>query len=204
MKNEFNFVNIFNCKTRIKMPLQKNSNNKKARKQTGADRKNRSFISDFLSDIKAGEDLKDIHVGKVAKKLGDGRIEVFYVKQKENGDTESHTVQVRIPGTFRGRGKHSVWIETGSPVIISIDESIDGTELLAVLKRDQLEDIAEEIFVDNRILNNTDREEDESGIVFDTGDDPEKEHATKPKSSWKADRDKKEEKELSDRDIDNI
>jgi hypothetical protein len=146
------------------MPPQKNSGNKKGKRESGVSVKNRKFISELLQDIRQNDDLADIHIGRVTRKLGNGRVDVFFVaKEKEktfdeNGEEiekivhKSYEKQAVIRGTFRGKGKHSVWIDVGSPVIIA-DTGLNSFVIMAVLTREQVTDISKEMFVDERVLN---------------------------------------------------
>jgi hypothetical protein len=154
------------------MPLQKNSGNKKSKRETGIVIKNRRFIADMLWDYRKEGKIDGLYIGRVTRKLGNGRVDVFYVA-KEMGDDgqfeyNSYEKQATIKGSFRGKGKRSMWIDIGSAVAIS-DNGLNMLEICAVLTRDQLKEIAEEVYVDPRVLNGVQdgdsRQED--GIEFD-------------------------------------
>jgi hypothetical protein len=173
------------------MPPQKNSGNKKFKRQSGLEMKNRKFIQTMMSDLKADGKLdEDIHIARVMKRLGNGRMEVFYVTSFENEKTgeielRTHNAQAVIRGSFRGRGKHDVWIDVGSVVVIA-DTGVGILEITALLTREQ----AKEFDVDPRIVEDDETREDVGGFEFE-GD---------TKNIVK----KTDEVDLSDGDIDNI
>jgi hypothetical protein len=132
------------------MPPQKNSGNKSVKRESGVVLKNRKFIQAFLEDVREDSDVSDIYVARVMKKMGNGRMEVFYVDNKQH----PHVVQSIIRGSFRGKGKRSVWIDDNSVVIIA-DSGIGGSaafEIMAVLSQDEIHDLKKTKEVDPRIL----------------------------------------------------
>lgn len=175
------------------MPLpQKNSGNKKSKRETGTSIKNRKLVADLIYDITLQNDISDIHVGRVIRKLGNGRVEIFYVAKEKLLDKEgvetgkynyvSYEKQATIKGSLRGRGKRSVWIDIGTAVIIA-DTGLNTLSIIAVLTSKNLIDISSILYVDSRILSGSGESEDAKDCIqFDeeSGDD------------------------LSDREIDNI
>lgn len=162
------------------MPPQKNAGNRGAKRETGASKKNRKFIQDFLDDLRTEDKVEHVHIGRVLRRLGDGRMEVFYVEmmKNKNGSLESRgkQTQAKIPGRFSGRGKHSVWIDVGTFVAI-VNTGVNGPaafEIAAVFSPDQMRDVAREFQIDDRILatDNTDGAQlvaNKCGISNDTG-----------------------------------
>jgi hypothetical protein len=147
------------------MPPQKNSGNKKGKKgENNTSIKNRKFVNQLIADLRQDKAVEDIYLGRVTRKLGNGRMEVFYVaKEKENTfDKEGNDIvkevyrpyekQASIKGSFRGRGKHSVWIDVGTAVAIA-DSGLGMFTIMAVLTREQLKDISNEVYVDERVMN---------------------------------------------------
>ena len=128
---------------------QRNSEGSKARN-------NRCFVDDLLDDIKNGEDVHDVHVARVTKRMGSGRMEVFYLeevideKKKDNWLTgestvtrkvEQRVVQQIIPmrGGLRGKAKKTVWVDLDSLVMVA--ETGLGTmthEIVAVFSPEQV------------------------------------------------------------------
>jgi hypothetical protein len=135
------------------MPPQKNSGNKGAKRETGASVKNRKFVQNFLDDLRAEGTVADVHIARILRKMGNGRMEVFFVDNAKK--TEKGTVtQAKIPGKFSGRGKHSVWMDIGTFVAVA-DSGISGSaefEVVAVFTPDQMRDIGKEFEVDPRVL----------------------------------------------------
>jgi hypothetical protein len=122
---------------------QRNSEGSKARN-------NRCFVDDLLDDIKNGEDVRDVHVARVTKRMGCGRMEVFYlqevVEEKKKDDwltgeksvtrkVEQRVMQQVVPmrGGLRGKGKKSVWVDLDSLVMVA-ETGLAGTthEIVAV------------------------------------------------------------------------
>lgn len=141
------------------MPPQKNSGNRGAKRETGASIKNRKFVQNLLEDLRSEGAVEHVHLGRVIRRLGDGRMEVFYVQKLKN-DQRGKTAQAKIPGKFSGRGKHSVWIDVGTFVAIG-ETGVAGSaafEIVAVFTPEQMRDIAEEFNIDPRVMavDNTD------------------------------------------------
>lgn len=127
-----------------------------SRKVTNLMNKNKNFVQAYLDDLKSGDMPVDVHLARVLKKLGDGRVEVFYIGAN-NKPTLSHAV---IRGSFRGKGKHAVWIDPGS-IVLAADSGIPGSaslEIMAVLNQGDVDSIRKYTNIDSRILavDNTD------------------------------------------------
>lgn len=173
------------------MPPQKNSGNKGAKRESGTATKNKRFVNDLLSDLKNQDDVSDIYIAKIVKKLGNGRLETeFYTKDEATDQITHHTKHAVIPGRFRGKGKHSVWIDVGS--VVALGDAGVGADLIimAVLTRQQLKEISKSMYIDERIMNadSTKSDEAEDGFEFEE---------EKPQN-------KLLQKELEDDDIDHI
>lgn len=177
--------------------MQNNSRNKASKRgRGGAAVKNNRAISGFVDTVRSHETANNIYVGRVDRKLGNGRVEVRYAVKKRDviKDSEGEvledkdgyelkTGQAIIRGSFRGRSKRAVWIEVNSPVLIE-DSGLGIMEINALLTRDQLKDLAKEIFVHPQILSDQGTSAPE-GDAFEFGNESEKE-------------------DISDNDIDNI
>jgi len=132
------------------MPPQKNTGNKGAKRETGVSMKNKRFIQSFLDDIRAEGGVADVYVSRIIRKMGKGRVEAFYVDSSQ----KPHTVQAVIRGSFRGKGKRSVWIDDNAIVMIA-DSGIGGSaefEVVAVLSPEQLRDLRKETELDPRVI----------------------------------------------------
>jgi hypothetical protein len=143
------------------MPPQKNNGNRGAKKETGVSAKNRRFKQNFIDDLRKEGEVANVHIARILRRMGDGRMEVFFVeKVGSNSETRGKVAQAVIRGSFRGRGKHSVWIDVGSFVAIA-ETGVSGSaalEIVAVFSPDEMRDIASEFDVDLRVLavDNTD------------------------------------------------
>lgn len=141
------------------MPPQKNSGNRGAKRETGATIKNRRFIQDFLDDLRKEGHVEDVFIGRVIRRMGNGRMEVFYT-EKVKSENKGRVVQAKIPGRFSGKGKHSVWIDVGTFVAIA-NTGVNGSaefEIVAVFSPDQMRELNREFDLDSRItsVDNTD------------------------------------------------
>jgi hypothetical protein len=160
--------------------------------------KNKKFFESFMSEIRKENSVDDVYVARVLRKLGNGRVEVFFMDAKNRPKTE----QALIRGSFRGKGKHGAWIDVSSVVIIS-DTGVGSAKyiIVSVLEPDQVRMLKKEMALDPRILatDNTDKEslmkgvaDDMGGFVFEGGDDVETKNPLLEKE------------DLDDGDIDNI
>jgi hypothetical protein len=87
--------------------------------------------------------------------MGDGRMEVFYARKSGKTDETRGTVaQAVIRGSFRGRGKRSVWIDVGTFVAVA-ETGLGGSvalEIVGVFSPDEMRDISKEFEIDPRVL----------------------------------------------------
>ena len=133
---------------------QKNSANKKSKKGAGVSNKNTRFIQSILEDLRDDEELSEIHIARVLRKMGNGRVEVFYMEPDKDGIARSFIMQAIIRGSFRGKGKRNAWIEVGSIVAVA-DVGLAGSaalEIMGVFTPEQVSDLRKEIDIDPRIL----------------------------------------------------
>ncbi len=89
-----------------------------------------------------------MYVGRIIRKLGNGRMDVFYM----NGQ-RACVAQALIRGLFRGKGKHSVDMDVNSVVLMS-DSGIGGTaqfEIVCLVSREQIPDLKRAFPLDPRI-----------------------------------------------------
>jgi hypothetical protein len=175
------------------MPPQKNSGNKGAKRESGTSMKNKRFVNDILSDLKNEEDMSDIYIARVSKKLGNGRLETeFYSKNDVTNQISHHVKHAVIPGRFRGKGKHSVWIDVGT--VVALGDAGVGADLIimAVLTRQQLKEMSKSMYIDERIMNADSTKTDEADDGFEFEDEQ------KPQNKLL------EKEEIDDVDVDNI
>jgi hypothetical protein len=129
-----------------------------------------------MEDLHYDGKVDGVYIGRVTRKFGNGRVEVFYVAmEKENTfDNMGNEVEKEVPrsyekqaiikGSFRGRGKHSVWIEAGGIVLVS-DTGVGILEIAGILTQEQLNTIAKTSFVDERILKPVNASGDDSNYI---------------------------------------
>ena len=164
---------------------QRNSEGSKARH-------NREHVDDLLDDYRKGEDTKGVYVGRVLRRMGNGRMEVLYfrtVVDKESEDmlamdepsakkTRIEMVQQIMPmaGGLRGKAKKTVWVDIDSLVMLA-ETGLAGTthEIIAVFSpehvaryRKLVPDADERLFLKN---GNTDADDTTGGITFEAADD---------------------------------
>lgn len=110
---------------------QRNSEGSKAKH-------NRCLIEDLLDDIRNEEGVSDIHIARVTKRMGNGRMEVMFFQEVEDG---SRMVQQIVPmrGGLKGRAKKTVWVDIDSLVMIA-ETGLAGTshEIVAVFLPEQV------------------------------------------------------------------
>ena len=170
--------------------MQNNSRNKASKRgggKQGVSNKSTRAITELIREInfqvEAGLDTElpeNIYIGRVNRKLGNGRVEVSYSVQKRESieDNEGNILedkvkcivqvgQVKIPGKFRGKSKRSVWIDINSIVIIE-DSGIGIMEIKALMTRDQLKDLSKEMAIHPQVLSDQlgASESEELGIEF--------------------------------------
>ena len=160
---------------------QRNSEGSKARH-------NREHIEDLLDDLRKGEKIDGVFVGRVTRRMGSGRMEVFYTRTVEDTDAEEGlafdtptktaktrmvAVQQIIPmrGGLRGKAKKTVWVDLDSLVMIA-ETGLSGAthEIIAVFNPEQVAKYRKLVpTADERLfLKSTEVQEDDGGIQFDT------------------------------------
>jgi hypothetical protein len=149
---------------------QRNSEGSKARH-------NREFIEDLLDDYKKNEKTDGVYVGRVLRRMGCGRMEVFYLIKKNadaDEDERMEAVQQIMPmrGGLRGKAKKTVWVDIDSLVMLA-ETGLGGTthEIVAVFNPEQVAryrrlfpDADERLFLKSGSL---ETEEDKGGVVFE-------------------------------------
>jgi hypothetical protein len=121
-------------------------------------RHNREFIDDLLDDYRNNQGTEGVFVGRVVKRLGCGRMEVFYMKEiveKEDENTFAMDVaptkkepKIRLEATqqiipmrggLRGKAKKTVWVDIDS-LVMCAETGLGGTthEIIAVFSPEQV------------------------------------------------------------------
>jgi len=154
---------------------QRNSEGSKARH-------NREFIDDLLDDYKNGEKTDGVFVGRVLRRMGCGRMEVFYMIKKTDAveGVREEPVQQIMPmrGGLRGKAKKTVWVDIDSLVMLA-ETGLGGTthEIVAVFSPEQVARYRK-LFphADERLFlksGATETEEEKGGVVFEAESDGE-------------------------------
>jgi len=137
--------------------------------------KNKKLFNNLLADIRDDEDIDGILVGRVMRKLGDGRMEVDFIK-----NDRLETEKARMKGSIRGRGKRDAWVDVGSYVILN-ETGVDGAlamEIVMPLNPDQVKVLKKEGLISEHLA--VKGIEDNDGIEFDAGAKEEEEVEVQP------------------------
>ena len=87
---------------------QRNSEGSKARN-------NRTLIDDYLDDVRNEESTKGVYIGRILRRMGSGRMQVFYI-----GEDKTAKEQIIVMrGGLRGKAKKTVWVDVDSVVLIA-------------------------------------------------------------------------------------
>jgi hypothetical protein len=128
--------------------------------------KNKKLFNNLLADIRDDEDIDGIIVGRVMRKLGDGRMEVDFIK-----NDRLETEKARMKGSIRGRGKRDAWVDVGSYVVLN-ETGLTGSmsyEIVMPLSPIQVAHLRKEGVMDERLFEKTSTEGGEAdGIEFET------------------------------------
>jgi hypothetical protein len=151
---------------------QRNSESSKARN-------NRGIVDDLLDDYRDGVNTDGVFVGRVMRRMGTGRMEVFYTYtdiSEEEGKRKVEVTQIMpMRGGLRGKGKKDVWIDPGCLVVIA-ETGLSGVthEIVAVFSAPQIArlrkvkpDLDPRLFVQEAGADT----EDDGGIVIEEEDD---------------------------------
>jgi hypothetical protein len=126
-------------------------------------RKNRQIGDALIDDYLSGASTKGVYVGRVTKKFGHGRMEVFVVLEKDR----TQVMNVPLRGGLKGKGKQHVWVDTDSVVIVA-DNDVGGYEIIAVLSSEQKDHLKRvKPDMDARIFAKGTAEPQETGFEFD-------------------------------------
>ena len=128
-------------------------------------------VENYIFDLKKN-DTEGVHIGRVLKMLGNGRIEVVYsIKEKDKATFEGSKgmiAQAFIPGRFSGKGKGSSFVNVGSYVLVS-DTGVIGSaalEMIALISAEKFAKIKDIVDIDPRLLTEvTDKTALEEGNV---------------------------------------
>uniref|UniRef100_A0A6C0F2M7 S1-like domain-containing protein n=1 Tax=viral metagenome TaxID=1070528 RepID=A0A6C0F2M7_9ZZZZ len=124
------------------------------------------IVRNYIEDLRK-DDTDHVHLARCLKRLGDGRVEVVYCIGEKGV-----IAQVIIPGRFRGRAKHSSFVDVGSYLLIG-ETGVSGPaslEMIALISDLQLETINKISPIDKRVLSKeNDKEAIEAGKTNEDG-----------------------------------
>jgi hypothetical protein len=124
------------------------------------------IVRNYIEDLRK-DDTDHVHLARCLKRLGDGRVEVVYCIGEKGVIS-----QVIIPGRFRGRAKHSSFVDVGSYLLIA-ETGVSGPaalEMIALISDLQLETINKISPIDKRVLSKeNDKEAIEAGKTNEDG-----------------------------------
>lgn len=139
--------------------------------------KNRRLVDDWVSDT---SDLDKVRIsgkpcelmpegtmlGRVIKRLGNGRMEVF----AQGANKSVHTLNVPMRGGLTGRAKKSVWVDVNKLVLIA-ETGLAGAshEIVAVLETMHI-DAIKQFGLDPRFFAVSDTTEEDAGFEFAESD----------------------------------
>lgn len=121
--------------------------------------KGRKLFDDLISDIRSGEDLDGVFIGRVTRKLGEGRMEVTYFQEDR-----MIVSQAILKGSLRGRGKRDAFVDLNS-IVMLVHLGLDsGTtfEIMNVFTPEQIHVLKKEIDLDDRLFTTTQDKKDEA------------------------------------------
>ncbi len=128
-------------------------------------KKAKKLFENILSDVKEGELPDSLHIGKVQKKLGQGRMEVDYIHADR-----LHTVKALVRGSLSGRGKKDAFVDVGSIVVV-VETGMDvgvTHEIMGVLNPQQVTDLRKEMDLDPRLFQTETAGGETDGIEFES------------------------------------
>jgi hypothetical protein len=136
--------------------------------ESSTSKKAKKLFENILSDAREGDVPDSLHIGKVQKKLGQGRMEVDYIHSDR-----LHTVKALVRGSLSGRGKKDAFVDVGSIVVV-VETGMDvgvTHEIMGVLTPQQVKDLREEMDLDPRLFQSEKADGAADGIEFETPDE---------------------------------
>jgi len=152
--------------------------------ESSKSRNNKTINENLFDDLRDGMNVEDILIGRVLRHMGQGRMEVFYIKREWSDEEEKEikreiTQIIPMRGGLRGKGKKDVHIGPGDVVMIMETGLSNVThEIVSVFyepQRTKLRKLRPDL--DARIFaaaGSNANEEPEDGVIFEE-DESEKE-----------------------------
>jgi len=156
------------------MPKNTTGGNKakgRANSESERSKKNGRLVEDLVFDLRGHEDFDGkVHIGRVTRKFGNGRFEIFVVEDLKTGPSP-RLLNAPLAGRMRGRGKKDVWVDVDTIVILGSTE-MGGSlefEIIGTISPDRVRDIRKvRPDLDARLfLSTATAETDVEGIIFE-------------------------------------
>jgi hypothetical protein len=155
------------------MPKNTTGGNKakgRANSESERSKKNGRLVEDLISDLRSFDALEGVHIGRITRKFGNGRFEIFIVEKLPSGPC-SRLLNAPLAGRMRGRGKKDVWVDIDTIVVVGSTE-MGGSlefEIIGTISPDRIRDIRKiRPDLDPRIfLNSASAEADEECVIFE-------------------------------------
>lgn len=85
--------------------------------ESAKEKKNRSLVDALLDDYSNGEHPAGVFIGRVVKRMGNGRMDVLYLDESLTPPTMQQKI-IPLRGSLTGKGKKDVWIDVDSIIMI--------------------------------------------------------------------------------------
>lgn len=155
------------------MPKNTTGGNKakgRANCESERSKKNGRLVEDLMFDLREEDTVNGVHIGRVTRKFGNGRFEVFIVEQLKTGPSP-RTLNAPLAGRMRGKGKKDVWVDVDTIVILGSTEMSGSLEfeIIGTISPDRVRDIRKvRPDLDARLfLSTATAGADEDGVVFE-------------------------------------
>lgn len=133
--------------------------------ESSKEKKNRGLVESFIDDFANGESPAGVFVGRVLKRMGNGRMDVLYM----DASRALHEKIIPLRGGLTGKGKKDVWVDLESIVMIHETGLANAThEIVAVFSEAQIRTIKKirPELEDSKLFAKSDAPVQEEGFEF--------------------------------------
>lgn len=85
--------------------------------ESSKEKKNRGLVESLLDDYSNGEKPAGVFIGRVTKRMGNGRMDVLYLDESMMPPTLQQKI-IPLRGSLTGKGKKDVWVDVDTIVMI--------------------------------------------------------------------------------------
>lgn len=85
--------------------------------ESSKEKKNRGLVDALFDDYSNGEHPAGVFIGRVVKRMGNGRMDVLYLDESLTPPTFQQKI-IPLRGSLTGKGKKDVWIDVDSVIVI--------------------------------------------------------------------------------------